>query len=80
MKLYANGDGYVRVHLTAKPDSEENYSQLDCVTADAVTVHPIHLRTRSSPTEDMPAPDAHAARRAGPGRADRGNGASAFRQ
>lgn len=58
MKLYANGDGYVRVHLTAKPDSQDNYLQLDCVTADAVTVHPIHLRTGSSPTEDMPEPDA----------------------
>ncbi len=58
MKLYANADGYVRVHLTAKAESQESNLELDCITAGAITTHPIHLRTGASPTEDMPAPDA----------------------
>jgi hypothetical protein len=58
LKVYANGEGYVKVHVTAKQGPQDVRVQLDCTTADAVTVHPLHLRTGSSPTADMPAPDA----------------------
>jgi len=57
LTLYANGDGYVQVHLTAKRDSQETALQLDCNTADAASVHPLHLHTGFSPAADRPAPD-----------------------
>jgi hypothetical protein len=58
MKLYTNAEGYTRVYLTAKPESQDTHLQLDCITADAITVHPIHVHTASAPTDDMPAPEA----------------------
>jgi Peptidase A4 family len=57
MKLYANADGYVRVHVSAKQESEQDLRmQLDCASAGKVTTYPIRLRAASSPTSDMPAP------------------------
>jgi Peptidase A4 family len=57
MKLYANADGYVRVHVSARQESQEDARmQLDCAAAGTVTTYPLHLRAGSSPTEDMPAP------------------------
>lgn len=57
MKLYSNADGYVRVHVSARQESQEDARmQLDCAAAGKVTTYPLHLRAGSSPTEDMPAP------------------------
>jgi hypothetical protein len=52
MRLYANAEGYVRVHVTAKQETQEVRVQLDCGAA----VYPLHLRAGSSPTADMPSP------------------------
>lgn len=52
MRLYANAEGYVRVHAMAKDETQEVRVQLDC----GGSVYPIHLRASASPTADMPAP------------------------
>lgn len=52
MRLYANSEGYVRVHVLAKQESQDVQVQLDCGGA----VYPLHLHAASSPTADMPAP------------------------
>jgi len=57
LRLYANGDGYVKVHVNAKQESQEDVRvQLDCAVAGNVTTYPLRLRAGPSPTEDMPAP------------------------
>ena len=57
IRLYANGDGYVRVHLSPKYESETDVRlQLDCTAGGKVTIYPIHVYAGSAPTEDMPAP------------------------
>ena len=57
LKVYANAEGYVKVHVTAKEENQDVHLQLDCTTAASVTIHPLHLRAGSSPTDDMPAPE-----------------------
>jgi len=57
LKVYANADGYVKVHLTATQESQDVHVQLDCATGNAVTIHPVHFHTGPSPTADMPAPE-----------------------
>jgi hypothetical protein len=59
MRLYANADGYVRVHIGTKHQADARL-QLDCTSADKVTTYPLHLRAGSAPTDDMPAPQATA--------------------
>ena len=57
MKLYANAEGYVRVHVTTQQESQQSVRmQLDCEAAGKIATYPLHLRTGSSPTADMPAP------------------------
>jgi hypothetical protein len=57
LKLYANEQGYVRVHVTAKDQSVEvSRLQLDCTAAGAVMTYPIQLRVAFAPTDAMPAP------------------------
>ncbi len=58
LKVYANSEGYVKVHVTLKEESRDEHMQLDCSTVDAVTIHPLHLQAGSTPTADMPAPQA----------------------
>jgi hypothetical protein len=57
MRLYANAEGYVRVHMGTKYQADARL-QLDCTSADKVTTYPLHLRAGSAPTDDMPAPQA----------------------
>ncbi len=58
IRLYANADGYVRVHVTAQDESPQDVRmQLDCAAGAIVTTYPVHLRTGSSPTADMPEPE-----------------------
>jgi hypothetical protein len=57
MRIYANADGYVRVHAMPTQESQPDVRvQLDCTTGGAVTTYPVHLHAGSSPTADMPAP------------------------
>jgi hypothetical protein len=57
MKFYANGDGYVRIHARGTEESQEARAQLDCANAHgSVRRYPLHLRSGSSPTSDMPSP------------------------
>ena len=57
LRLYANGEGYIKVHVNAKQESQEDVQvQLDCAAASKVTTYPLRLRAGFSPTEDMPAP------------------------
>jgi hypothetical protein len=59
MRLYANADGYVRVHVSPKEEFPDDVRfQLDCVSAGQTTTYPLHLRVASYPTADMPAPQA----------------------
>lgn len=57
LRFYANGDGYIQVHVTARQESEQGERvQLDCTAAGKVIRYPLHLRAASSPTVEMPAP------------------------
>ncbi len=57
LRFSANGDGYIKVHVMAKQESQEDAQvQLDCAAAGKVTTYPIRLRAASSPTDSMPAP------------------------
>jgi hypothetical protein len=57
MRLYANADGYVVVHMGTKYQAQQEVRlQLDCTAADKVTTYPLHLRAGSAPTDDMPTP------------------------
>jgi hypothetical protein len=57
LRLYANGDGYVKVHVHASQVTEEDVQlQLDCTAAGQVTTYPLRLRAGGAPTTDMPAP------------------------
>jgi len=57
IKLFANADGYVRVHVAARQESQADARmQLDCAAAGKATTYPIRLRAASSPTDEMPAP------------------------
>ena len=60
MRLYANEEGYVRVHLTVQEGSQEDQRvQLDCAAGGTVTTYPVRLRAAVSATADMPAPQAY---------------------
>jgi hypothetical protein len=57
LRLYADGEGYVRVHVSSKYESQtDERVQLDCTSGGKVTTYPLHLRAGAAPTEDMPAP------------------------
>lgn len=56
LRFYANGDGYLKIHASAKQESQEARVQLDCTENGKVVRYPLHLRAGSSPTNDMPAP------------------------
>jgi hypothetical protein len=57
LRFYANGDGYVKIHASAKRESEDGiHVQLDCQANGKATRYPLHLRASSSATVDMPAP------------------------
>jgi hypothetical protein len=57
LRFYANGDGYVKIHATAKKESEDGvHVQLDCQANGQAVRYPLHLRASASPTADMPAP------------------------
>jgi hypothetical protein len=58
LRVYANAEGYVRVHLVPSQESApEMRVQLDCTAAGTVTTYPIHLRVASTPTAEMPEPE-----------------------
>ena len=60
MRLYANEEGYVRVHLNIQEGSQEDQRvQLDCAAGGTVTTYPVRLRAAVSATADMPAPQAY---------------------
>ena len=55
--FYANGDGYVKIHASAKQEAEDGiHVQLDCQANGKAMRYPLHLRASASPTADMPAP------------------------
>jgi hypothetical protein len=56
LRLYANPEGYVLIHFTTRPDPQEVRAELDCTTASGIITYPLHLRTGSGATADMPAP------------------------
>jgi hypothetical protein len=56
LRFYANGDGYLKIHASARQESQEASAQLDCTENGKVVRYPLHLRASSSPTDDMPAP------------------------
>jgi Peptidase A4 family len=56
MRFYANGEGYVNIHASAR-EGIEGRVQLDCASSNGKAVsYPLHLVASSSPTSDMPAP------------------------
>ncbi len=55
MRFYANGEGYVKIHATAR-EGMEGRVQLDCSSNGKAVSYPLHLLASSSPTADMPAP------------------------
>jgi Peptidase A4 family len=58
MRFYANGEGYVKIHATAR-EGMEGRVQLDCSSNGKAVSYPLHLLASSSPTADMPAPQSH---------------------
>ncbi|MGA7633141.1 MAG: G1 family glutamic endopeptidase [Terriglobales bacterium] len=56
LRVYANPDGYIKVHMKARQESQDTRLQLDCAAAGEVITYPLHLRSGSAPTDDMPAP------------------------
>src|ERR1700722_13432136 len=55
--FYANGDGYIKIHATAKRELEDGiHVLLDCRVGGKAVRYPLHLRASSSPTPAMPAP------------------------
>jgi hypothetical protein len=59
MRLYANEEGYVRVHLTVQEAQEDQRVQLDCAAGGTVTTYPVRLHAAVSATADLPAPQAY---------------------
>jgi hypothetical protein len=55
MRFYANGDGYVKIHASAR-EGIEGRVQLDCSAKGQTVSYPLHLLASSTPTSDMPAP------------------------
>jgi len=56
MRFYANGEGYVKLHASAR-EGMEGRLQLDCSSSNGnVISYPLHLVASSSPTSNMPAP------------------------
>ena len=58
MRFYANGEGYVKIHATAR-EGMEGRVQVDCSSNGKAVSYPLHLLASSSPTADMPAPQRH---------------------
>lgn len=57
LRIYANGDGYFKFHVTPRQESVEgDHMQIDCTSAGKVTTYLLHLRASNAPTPDMPAP------------------------
>jgi hypothetical protein len=59
MKLYADAEGSVRIHVKANRTSSENERfALDCAANSEIFRFPLELRAASAPTLDMPSPQA----------------------
>lgn len=57
MRLLANEEGYIRVHVSPKYQSENDaHVQIDCTAGGKATAYPIHLRSGVAATDAMPAP------------------------
>ncbi len=57
LRIYANEEGYVKVHVGSKQGSAvDSRVQLDCAAAGEAVTYPLHFRSSSFPTDDMPAP------------------------
>jgi Peptidase A4 family len=57
LRINANGDGYFKVHVTPRQESDEGERiQIDCTTDGKVTIYPLHVLASDTPTADMPAP------------------------
>lgn len=57
LRIYANEEGYVKVHVGSKQGSGvDSRVQLDCAAAGETVTYPLHFRSSSFPTDDMPAP------------------------
>jgi hypothetical protein len=58
LRIYANGDGYFKVHVTPRQESAEGeLIQIDCTSDGKVTTYLLHVRASDTPTPDMPAPE-----------------------
>jgi hypothetical protein len=56
-KLFADSDGMIRFFITPGAESEQPaHFQVDCTADGKVSTFPLHLRSNSYPTSDMPAP------------------------
>lgn len=57
LRINANGDGYLKFHVTPRVDAvEDDHMQIDCTSADKVATYLLHVRAGDAPTPDMPAP------------------------
>jgi hypothetical protein len=57
LKLFADDEGTVRFHVRPSVESDQPAQfQVDCAANGKITIFPLHLRSSSSPTQDMPAP------------------------
>jgi Peptidase A4 family len=53
LRVYANGEGYIRFHTSA-PNSADIHIKVECTASGQVATYPLHLRSASTPTADMP--------------------------
>jgi len=59
LRIYANGDGYFKFHVTLRQETVEgDHMQIDCTSNGIVTTYLLHVRASDAPTLDMPAPPA----------------------
>jgi hypothetical protein len=57
LRIYANGDGYFKFHVTPRQEAVEgDHMQIDCTSDGKVTTYLLHVRASDAPTPDMPAP------------------------
>jgi len=63
LRLFADDEGTVRFHVRPSTESDQlAHFEVDCASNGKMTTFPLHLRSSSSPTEDMPAPTVETAK------------------
>jgi Peptidase A4 family len=57
LRIYANGDGYFKIHVTPRQEiAADDHLQIACTSDGKVTTYLLQVRASDAPTPDMPAP------------------------